>query len=237
MGITSNKIKSQVFKAIANNILNRNILSKEAVMIKEKRDKKMADYSELDKSAINEHERNMILEKANTVLLQYNQKIKMADLYSKRSKAFMNCLIAIEKNDMEEYRKRVLEFAEEIKEQVLEYKRMELDESRQKKIALYATKSWLRVLEKEDYSRWKASSEKNEIQETIKKENMKFFELGEEEHILKSKINDTNIQIRRTDFDTLDLINISPLKSIGKIYPDINKDFLDLNAQRAKISK
>ena len=61
---------------------------------------------------------------------------------------------------MEEYRKRVLEFAEEIKEQVLEYKRMELDESRQKKIALYATKSWLRVLEKEDYSRWKASSEK-----------------------------------------------------------------------------
>ena len=173
MGITSNEIKSQVFKAIANNILNRNTLSKEAVMIKEKRDKKMADYSELDKSAINEHERNMILEKANTVLLQYNQKIKMADLYSKRSKAFMNCLIAIEKK----------------------------------------------------------------IQETIKKENMKFFELGEEEHILKSKINDTNIQIRRTDFDTLDLINSSPLKSIGKIYPDINKCFLDLNAQRAKISK
>ena len=66
---------------------------------------------------------------------------------------------------------------------------------------------------------------------------MKFFELGEEEHILKSKINDTNIQIRRTDFDTLDLINSSPLKSIGKIYPDINKYFLDLNAQRAKISK
>ena len=106
-----------------------------------------------------------------------------------------------------------------------------------KKIALYATKSWLRVLEQQDYSKWKASTEKSETQEKIAEENMKIFELGEDERILKSKINDTNIQISTNDFKNTKLLDYSPLDSIGMIYPDINKKFLDLTKQRARTSK
>lgn len=237
MRVSVSSIKSEIFKSLANNTFNKNTLVKEALMIKEKRDKKMNYYNEMDLTRMVDSERSMILEKANTLLLQYDQKIEMCDLYSKRSKSFMNCVIALENGNTEEYKKNVLEFAKEIKEQALIYKKMELEESRQKKIALYATKSWLRILEQEDYSKWKASTEKSETQEKIAEENMKFFELGEDERILKSKINDTNIQISTNDFKNTKLLDSSPLDSIGMIYPDINKKLLDLTKQRARTSK
>ena len=258
MRVSVSSIKSEIFKSLANNTFNKNTLVKEALMIKEKRDKKMNYYNEMDLTRMVDSERSMILEKANTLLLQYDQKIEMCDLYSKRSKSFMNCVIALENGNTEEYKKNVLEFAKEIKEQALIYKKMELEESRQKKIALYATKSWLRVLEQQDYSKWKASTEKSETQEKIAEENMKFFELGEDERILKiryiventnfmdevpetivSAINSlyTNIQISTNDFKNTKLLDYSPLDSIGMIYPDINKKFLDLTKQRARTSK
>lgn len=237
MRATNSIIKSQIFKSISNNKLNKSVLEKEFILIKEKRDKKMNNYKELEPTMMIETERNMTLEKANMVLLQYYQGMKMCDLYSKRAQIFMNCVIALETDNVEEYEKQVLEFAEEVKKQALEYKKMEINESKQKRITLNATRTWLRVLEQEDYSKWKASIEREEIQKEIVEEDMKFFLLGEEEDIIKKNIDDVDMQIKLSDFDTMDLLDCSPLISVGKIYPNIKNEFLDLNEQRAKISK
>ena len=111
-----------------------------------------------------EAERKLTLEKANSILLQYQNRIKMCDLYAKRAQPFMNCVIAIEKNDEEEYKECVEKFVEEVKEQALELKRMEIRESKQKRIVYNTTKQWLKILERTNYSEWKTSREKNEIQ-------------------------------------------------------------------------
>lgn len=237
MQASSSTIKSEVFRAISDNRVSRNNLAKEFLLIKEKRDKKLDEYKELEPTAMIEVERKLTLEKANSILLQYQNRIKMCDLYAKRAQPFMNCVIAIEKNDEEEYKRCVEEFVDEIKKQALEFKEMELRESKQKRIAYNTTKQWLQVLERTNYSEWKASSEKIEIQKSIEEENMRFFELGEEEEIIKKGLNTKEAIIRKEDFSDLQFLNTAPSILISSICPDVKNEFLNLNEQRARRNK
>lgn len=237
MQASSSTIKSEIFRTISDNRISRNNLAKEFLLIKEKRDKKLDEYKELEPTAMIEVERKLTLEKANSILLQYQNRIKMCDLYAKRAQPFMNCVIAIEKNDEEEYKRCVEKFVEEVKEQALELKRMEIRESKQKRIVYNTTKQWLKILERTNYNEWKTSREKNEIQKNIEEENMRFFELGEEEEIIKIGLKSQEITMKREDFSDIQILNTSPLILITSICPNIKNDFSNLNEQRARKNK
>ena len=77
MQASSSTIKSEIFRTISDNRISRNNLAKEFLLIKEKRDKKLDEYKELEPTAMIEVERKLTLEKANTILLQYQNRIKM----------------------------------------------------------------------------------------------------------------------------------------------------------------
>ena len=74
MQASSSTIKSEIFRTISDNRISRNNLAKEFLLIKEKRDKKLDEYKELEPTAMIEVERKLTLEKANSILLQ-NQNV------------------------------------------------------------------------------------------------------------------------------------------------------------------
>ena len=71
----------------------------------------------------------------------------------------------------------------------------------------------------------------------IEEENMRFFELGEEEEIIKIGLKSQEITMKREDFSDIQILNTSPLILITSICPNIKNDFSNLNEQRARKNK
>ena len=61
MQASSSTIKSEIFRTISDNRISRNNLAKEFLLIKEKRDKKLDEYKELEPTAMIEVERKLTL--------------------------------------------------------------------------------------------------------------------------------------------------------------------------------
>ena len=66
---------------------------------------------------------------------------------------------------------------------------------------------------------------------------MRFFELGEEDEIIKKGLNTKEAIIRKEDFSDLQFLNTAPSILISSICPDVKNEFLNLNEQRARRNK
>ncbi len=77
----------------------------------------------------------------------------------------------------------------------------------------------------------------NTTQKNIEEENMRFFELGEEEEIIKIGLKSQEITMKQEDFSDIQILNTSPLILITSICPNIKNGFSNLNEQRARKNK
>lgn len=226
-------LRKNVFKQISNNSYNRQMIEGELILLKEKQKRKIDSYQNLKQTISLDAERALVLEKSNFDLLDYKIKIEKCSLYPKRAQLFLNCIISLSKHNHEDFRKYSTEFAEEIKKQALQYKKMQIQQTRQKQIVYNKVKQWIRIVEKTKPDDDELKKQKEISQNSVNDENMKLFYLEEEQETMQQSFEKETPQLSEQDFYDTSLIDNSPLDTANKIFPQLKEQLMELNEERS----
>lgn len=209
----------------------------ERTLLLEKSNYSLLEYQRILNESIQlEAERALLFEKSNYNLLEYQQALQICDLYLRRAKAFLNCVVSLSNQDYEEFKKYSNEFAIEIGKQALLYKKMEIQKTRQKRIIDIRKKQWFSILEKKNSKNEQLKEEKWNTTEKINSENIQLFDLEEEQGLMMKIFQNGKIELQEEDFNNTNLIDKSPLEVAKKVYPELNQ-LSQLNEQRGRINK